>query len=126
MMQVAAERGPYLLFVLFIVVGVYMMLAHRNLLQSFLGLYFTQLGVIVFFISISVKLGGSIPITVDEGQVLMLHNPVPHALMVTAIVVSVATLGVATGILLRIQKQQGSLDDKPEALEEDDDPGAPS
>lgn len=117
MMEFAAERGPYYVFVVLMVVGVYLLLTHRSLLKNFVGLYLMQLGIVVFFVSIAVRVGGSIPVMLGEGHDVAVHNPVPHALMVTAIVVSVATLGVAIAILLRIQKQQGSLDEHVEDVD---------
>ena len=118
MMEFAAERGPYYVFVVLMVLGVYLLLTHGSLIKDFVGLSLMQLGIVVFFVSISVRVGGSIPIMLGEGHDVAVHNPVPHALMVTAIVVAVATLGVAIAILLRIQKQQGSMDEDVEEVED--------
>jgi multicomponent Na+:H+ antiporter subunit C len=102
-------RGPYLLFVLVVVVGVYLMMSQRNLLKAVVGLYLFQTAVILQFITISFRLDGSVPI-VAEG--LALHNPLPHAMMLTAIVVGVATLGVAIALLRRIQAETGSVEER--------------
>jgi multicomponent Na+:H+ antiporter subunit C len=111
------EREPYLLFIVPIVAGVYLMLAHRNLLKAVVGLYLVQTGVIFFFVLLSVREGATVPI-IDRPTDGPMANPLPHALMLTAIVVGVATLGVGMAILRRIQADEGSIQE----LEEGDDP----
>jgi multicomponent Na+:H+ antiporter subunit C len=102
-------RGPYLLFVLVVVVGVFLMMSQRNLLKAVVGLYLFQTAVILQFITISFRADGSVPIVADG---LALHNPLPHAMMLTAIVVGVATLGVAIALLRRIQAETGSVEER--------------
>jgi multicomponent Na+:H+ antiporter subunit C len=101
-------RGPYLLFALVAVIGTYLMMSHRNLLKAVVGLYLFQTSAILFFIALSFRAGGSVPIA--DGQVL--HNPLPHAMMLTAIVVGVAILGVAVAILRRIQAEAGTIEER--------------
>jgi multicomponent Na+:H+ antiporter subunit C len=103
------ERGPYLLFVLVVVVGVFLMMSQRNLLKAVVGLYLFQTAVILQFITISFRADGSVPIVSDD---LALHNPLPHAMMLTAIVVGVATLGVAIALLRRIQAEASSIEER--------------
>jgi multicomponent Na+:H+ antiporter subunit C len=110
-------RGPYLLFVALATLGVYLMVSHRNYLKAIIGLYLFQSAVILFFIALGFRSDGSIPI-VEAGQTDPLHNPLPHAMMLTAIVVGVATLGVAMSLLRRIQNETGSIEETgPDALE---------
>jgi multicomponent Na+:H+ antiporter subunit C len=103
------DRGPYLLFVLVVVVGVFLMMSQRNMLKAVVGLYLFQTAVILQFITISFRSDGSVPIVVDG---LELHNPLPHAMMLTAIVVGVATLGVAVALLRRIQAETGTIEER--------------
>lgn len=103
------DRGPYLLFVLVAVVGVFLMMSQRNMLKAVVGLYLFQTGVILQFITIAFRADGSVPI-IEEG--LALHNPLPHAMMLTAIVVGVATLGVAIALMRRIQAEAGTIEDR--------------
>jgi multicomponent Na+:H+ antiporter subunit C len=105
------ERGPYLLFVLLSVLGTYLMMSHRNYVKAITGLYLFQSGVILFFISLAFRTGATIPIT-EAGATLPLHNPLPQALMLTAIVVGVGTLGVAIAIVRRIQAESGSIEEQ--------------
>jgi multicomponent Na+:H+ antiporter subunit C len=103
------DRGPYLLFVVVIVVGVFLMMSQRNLLKAVVGLYLFQTAVILQFITIAFRADGSVPIVSDG---LALHNPLPHAMMLTAIVVGVATLGVAIALLRRIQAESGRIEER--------------
>jgi len=104
-------RGPYLLFVVLVVLGVYLMTSHRNYLKAMIGLYLFQSSVILFFIALGFRADGTIPILpAPAGQTL--DNPLPHALMLTAIVVGVATLGLAVSILRRIQAEAGSIEER--------------
>ncbi|HSJ23684.1 MAG TPA: cation:proton antiporter subunit C [Longimicrobiales bacterium] len=103
------DRGPYLLFVLLVVIGVFLMMSQRNMLKAVVGLYLFQTAVILQFITISFRRDGSVPIV--EGG-LELHNPLPHAMMLTAIVVGVATLGVAIALLRRIQAESGTIEER--------------
>jgi multicomponent Na+:H+ antiporter subunit C len=103
------ERGPYLLFVLLSMIGVYLLMSQRNLLKAVVGLYFFQTAVILFFITIAFRTDGTVPIALGEAP---MHNALPHAMMLTAIVVGVATLGVAIAILRRIQAESATIEDR--------------
>jgi multicomponent Na+:H+ antiporter subunit C len=108
-LQYFIERGPYLLFVLLSMLGVYLLMSQRNLLKAVVGLYFFQTAVILLFITISFRADGTVPIALDG---VPMHNALPHAMMLTAIVVGVATLGVAIAILRRIQAENGTIEDR--------------
>jgi multicomponent Na+:H+ antiporter subunit C len=104
------ERAAYLLMVLPAAAGVYLLIAHWNLLMAVVGLYLFQTSVIFFFVLMSVRDGATVPI-IDDSIAAPLANPLPHALMLTAIVVGVATLGMALAILRRIQEEDGNIED---------------
>lgn len=84
-----------------------------NLLRKLLAMNVMQVGVIVFFISQGFKTGASVPIvpagTAAEAAAFL--NPLPHTLMLTAIVVSVSTTGLALALLLRIGRSEGTLNE---------------
>lgn len=109
-------KGPYLLFVFLAVLGIYLMTSHRNYLKAIVGLYLFQTAVILFFIALGFRADGTVPI-VEKGGDAALHNPLPHAMMLTAIVVGVATLGVALSILRRVQAETGSIEEPAPASE---------
>jgi multicomponent Na+:H+ antiporter subunit C len=103
------DRGPYLLFVLLAMTGVFLMMSQRNLMKAVVGLYLFQTAAILQFIAFSFRHDGSVPI-IEDG--LAMHNPLPHAMMLTAIVVGVATLGVAIALLRRIQAEMGHIEER--------------
>lgn len=110
-------HGPYLFFVVLVVLGTSLLVSQQNLLKSLVGLYLFQTAVVFFFIALGFRAGGTVPIL---GGSEPLHSPLPHAMMLTAIVVGVATIGVAVAILRRIQAESGSIDESARG----DDPGA--
>ena len=105
------SHGPYLLFVLLVMAGTYMLLVHQSLFQALVGVYLVQSGIILFYISLAVRRDATIPILAASDPT-PLHNPLPHALMLTAIVVGVATLGVGLAILQRLSKERGRIDQR--------------
>ena len=111
-----AARGPYLVMVVMLVTGVYVVLTHRNYLKALVGLYLLQTAIILFFVLIAVRTGGTIPVQTYDAAA-PLHNPLPHALMLTAIVVGVSTQGVAMAILRRMQSERGTIVEEPEDVE---------
>jgi len=105
------SRGPYLLYVTLVAAGLYLILTHRNLFKSLVGLAMIQSGIILFFIMLAARRGATLPNLPSSATAPPLHNPLPHALMLTAIVVGVATLGLGISILLRLQAEEGRLED---------------
>lgn len=114
MIELLMTRGPYLLFVFLMVMSVHIMLSHRNFIKAMVGLAMFQAGIILFFILLAFREHASIPI-LEHGHGHAEHmtvvNPLPHALMLTAIVVGVATQGVGMALLRRIQAETGTIQD---------------
>jgi multicomponent Na+:H+ antiporter subunit C len=107
----------YWIYVVLMMIGFYAMIGKRNLVKKLLGMNIFQTAIILFFVSTGVKKGGSIPI-VDKYQALAgnidassVDNPLPHVLMLTAIVVGVSVTGVALSVLIRIHKEFGTLEE---------------
>lgn len=103
---------PYWAAVGLVMLGLYTMIGHRNLLKKVVGMSIFQTAIILFFLVLSVKRDASVPI-VPPGPVdpHAFMNPLPHALMLTAIVVMVATSGVALAILVRLHARYGTLEE---------------
>ncbi|MDK2848309.1 MAG: multicomponent Na+:H+ antiporter subunit [Desulfuromonadales bacterium] len=107
----------YWIYVVLMMIGFYAMIGKRNLVKKLLGMNIFQTAIILFYVSIGSKRGGGIPI-VDK-HAAMLHgvdatgvvNPLPHVLMLTAIVVSVSVTGVALAILIRIYRKYDTLEE---------------
>jgi multicomponent Na+:H+ antiporter subunit C len=98
-------------------IGFYAMIGKRNLVKKLIGLNIFQTAIILMFVSTGVKRGAKIPIldkyeVMKHGvQVADIVNPLPHVLMLTAIVVAVSVTGVALAILLRIYREYGTLEE---------------
>ena len=96
-------------------IGLWGMLAKRNLMKKLIGMNIFQTAIILFYIAGSTKFGGTIPVYDPEIGVAnpaLYHNPLPHVLMLTAIVVSVATTGVALALMLLIYRRYHTLDER--------------
>ena len=115
MIQVFIDRYPYFMTAVLLVIGIWGMLGKRNLMKKLIGMNIFQTAIILFFISGSAKWGATVPV-IEPGagpvDPTMYVNPLPHVLMLTAIVVLVATLGVALALLLVIYRRYGSLDER--------------
>jgi multicomponent Na+:H+ antiporter subunit C len=111
-----------------LMVGLYTMVAQRNLVKKLIGMTIFQTAIILFFLLLSVKRGATLPI-VEPGLLdpARYMNPLPHVLMLTAIVVAVATSGMALAIVVRLQARYGSVEEdviaETIAREETVDPG---
>jgi multicomponent Na+:H+ antiporter subunit C len=111
-MPTSLTHAEYWLAVLLLLWGVYGVLASNHLLRKLMAMNIMQVGVIVFYIALAAKSGATAPVVVDVDQSIQASgyvNPLPHALMLTAIVVSVSTTGVALALLIRIQRRYGTL-----------------
>ena len=103
---------PYWVAIVLLMLGLYTMIAHRNLTKKLIGMSIFQTAIILFFLITSIKDGATLPIVFPEGvEAAKFMNPLPHALMLTAIVVMVATSGVAFAILIRLHARYGTLEE---------------
>lgn len=116
-MSIFSGQLNYSLYVFLLLLGLYAMAVKRNYVKKIIGMVIFQTAVIFFFIAASAKTGGNIPIIEHhssvhhEVHVDQYVNPLPHVLMLTAIVVGVATLGVALAISQSIYREFGSLEE---------------
>lgn len=106
------------IYIVLILLGFYTMMAEKNLIKKIIGMNIFQWSIILFVISLASKIGGTIPIIKDfhHGDHPIVHandyiNPLPHVLMLTAIVVGVATTGVALALVIRIHKTYGTIEE---------------
>jgi len=112
MLDYARIHWPYVATVVLMLVGLYGMAIKQNLVKKLVGLNVFQAAIILFFIVHAWVTGGSVPIWEDAlPDAADYVNPIPHGLMLTAIVVSVATTGVALALLIRIHRNFGTLDE---------------
>jgi multicomponent Na+:H+ antiporter subunit C len=99
----------YWVVIVLMMTGLYVVIAKGNLLKKVIGLGIFQVSVIMFYVSMGKVRGGTAPI-VAEGFELY-SNPLPHVLMLTAIVVGVATSAVALSLIVRIQEAYGTIEE---------------
>ena len=107
-----ATKGIYSLVLILMFLGMFGMIISNNYMKKMMAMNVMQVAVILFFLCFAQKTGGMIPIlngvTTDPSLYI---NPLPHALMLTAIVVSLGTTGVAIALLMRIKETYGSVEE---------------
>lgn len=109
----------YWIYIVLMMIGLYAMIVKKNLVKKIIGMNILQTAIILFYVSIGTKKGATIPIIAHGHGNETAHairaadyiNPLPHVLMLTAIVVAVATLGVALALVIKIHKQYGTLEE---------------
>lgn len=107
-----AQHGIYALVFILFFIGIYGMIVCENYMKKLMCMNVMQVSVILFFLCFAQKAEGKIPII--EGEVIDAQayiNPIPHALMLTAIVVSLGTTGVALALLMRMKDHFGSVEE---------------
>ena len=99
----------YLAVVLLMVTGLYVVMVNTNLIKKVLGLNIFQTSVFVFYISLGKLEGGTAPILAAD--LSRYANPLPHVLILTAIVVGVATTALALSLVVRIHRVHGTMEE---------------
>ena len=100
----------YWVVVVLMMVGFYIVIAHGNLIKKIVGLSIFQTSVFTFYISMAKVDGGTAPI-LAEG-ISQYSNPLPHVLILTAIVVGIATTAVGLSLAVRIKEAYGSIEEE--------------
>ncbi|MEE9566714.1 MAG: cation:proton antiporter subunit C [Desulfobacteria bacterium] len=109
----------YWIYITLMMIGLYAIIAKNNLVKKIVGMNIFQTAIILFYVSIGAKKGATIPI-LEHGHnghgygvvhAIDYVNPLPHVLMLTAIVVGVATLGVALALAIRVYDRYNTLEE---------------
>jgi len=109
----------YWAVVVLMMIGYYCVIVRGNMIKKIIGLGIFQTSVFILFISAGKVLGGSTPILRDG--VSIYSNPLPHVLILTAIVVGIATTAVGLALTVRIREAFSSIDDDDlDAAQKDD------
>jgi multicomponent Na+:H+ antiporter subunit C len=114
MIELIDDYYAYWFCFLLLTIGLYGVIVKRNLVKKVIGLSIFQSAIILFFIIAAYKDNSTVPILDPRIEVTNADayiNPLPHTLMLTAIVVGVATLGVAFALLIRIYGKYATLDE---------------
>jgi len=113
------ELWPYWGQIVLMMIGLYVVIARDNLVKKVMGLNILQAAVILFFVSMGKVRGGTPPILLEHGAggghggsgEVLYSNPLPHVLMLTAIVVGIATTALALSLIVRIQQEYGTTEE---------------
>ncbi len=99
----------YWVVVILMMAGLYIVMSSGHLIKKIIGLNIFQTSVFIFFISMGKVAGGTAPILKDG--VSIFSNPLPHVLILTAIVVGVATTALGLAIAVRIYEAYGTVEE---------------
>ncbi|MDH5489680.1 MAG: cation:proton antiporter subunit C [Rhodospirillaceae bacterium] len=110
MFEIHAGLFNYWVAIALMMVGFYIVIAQGNLVKKIVGINIFQVAVFVFYISMGKVDGGSAPI-LDE-SIKVYSNPLPHVLILTAIVVGVATTALALALVVRINRSYGTIEER--------------
>lgn len=118
-MSIIESNFIYWFFIVLLMIGLYGAIAKVNLVKKLMGLTIFQTAIILFYVSIGDKRGADIPILVLDHEhkvstpimASQYMNPLPHVLMLTAIVVGVATVGVALAVIQRLYAEYGTTEE---------------
>ncbi len=108
----------YWVVVVLMMVGFYSVIARGNMIKKIMGLGLFQTSVFILFVSAGKVVGGSTPILRDGVEVY--SNPLPHVIILTAIVVGIAITAVGLALAVRIQEAYGTIEDDHLGDDEDD------
>ena len=101
----------YWVVVVLMMVGFYTLIARGNLVKKLIGLSIFQTSVFILYISMGKITGGTAPIFVEGDGPVIYSNPLPHVLILTAIVVGVATLALGLSLVVRINEAYGTVEE---------------
>ena len=100
-----ATRYIYIMTIILMMIGLYALIAKKNLVKKVIGLNIFQTAIFLFYISFSDVDGGTAPIYLPDGVSTTYVNPIPHVLILTAIVVGLAITAVALAIVVGIYEE---------------------
>ncbi len=99
----------YLVVIFLMMIGLYATISSRNLIKKIIGINIFQISVFLFYIAMAKVKHGTAPILWEKAHVY--DNPLPHVLILTAIVVSVSTTAVALALIINIYKEYGTIEE---------------
>lgn len=107
-----AETGIYVLTFILMALGAYGMVVCSNYMKKIMCMNILQVSIIFFFLTFGQKNGATLPVLLqDIFKAEAYINPLPHALMLTAIVVSLGTTGVGLALLMKIKDIYGTIEE---------------
>ena len=110
MIEQLGDSWNYIIVIILMMTGLFVVIARTNLIKKLIGLSIFQTSVFLFYISLGKVAGGTAPI-LDGNPGTLYSNPLPHVLILTAIVVGVATTALGLALILRINEAFGSIEE---------------
>ena len=101
----------YWVVIFLMMVGLYTLIARGNLIKKIIGLNIFQTSVFILYITMGKITGGTAPIFVEGQEDVLYSNPIPHVLILTAIVVGVATSALGLSLVVRIHEAFGTIEE---------------
>lgn len=111
MIEAVFARYAYLLFAVLLGTGLYMLIASPHLIKKIIGLNLFQTAVFLFFIATAYVEDGMAPVVPAGGTTGPHASPLPHVIVLTAIVVGVALTALGLALAIRIHRQYGTLNE---------------
>lgn len=105
----AASHFSYWVTIFLLMAGLYILIARGNLIKKLVGLSIFQTSVYLLYIAPGKLIGGTAPIFAETYK--LYSNPLPHVLILTAIVVGVATLALGLALVVRIREAYETIEE---------------
>ena len=105
---------PYWLFIILMLSGLFIVVSRGNLIKKIVGLNIFQTSVFMFYISIGKMKGGTAPILLDKSvnnSAVIYSNPLPHVLILTAIVVGIETTALGLALIIKIREAYDTVEE---------------
>ena len=111
MLEFFATHFHYLIYIVLMMLGLYAVLAKGNLIKKVIGLNILQTAVFLFYLSIGHVKDATVPVVWLGQPDAVYENPLPHVLMLTAIVVGVSITAVALALIVRMKESYGTIEE---------------
>ena len=108
-------HANYWLFITLMMIGFYIVVSRGNLVKKIVGLNLFQTSVFMLYISMGKVTGGTAPIFPTDLNIdptVTYSNPLPHVLILTAIVVGIATTSLGLALIIRIREEYGTIEEE--------------
>jgi len=99
----------FLCFILFCI-GLYCIFRKRNLIKIIIGIAIIEYAVNLFFVLVGYKMNGRVPIYSPDQTILDMVDPLPQALVLTAIVIGLAVIALLVALAMRVYEKYGTFD----------------
>ncbi len=109
MLELFLDKYNYWIVIVLMMIGLYIVIDRGNLVKKLVGLNVFQTSVFLFYISLSKAEGGTAPILTGKPE--LFSNPLPHVLILTAIVVGIATTSLGLALVVRIRESYDTIEE---------------